>query len=118
MPELSDLKCVPCRGDSPAVPEDERGRLLLQIPLWNIVEFDGIATLERTFRFKNFAQALAFTNQVGKLAEVEDHHPRLQTEWGTVKVIWWTHAIKDLHQNDFIMAARTDQLYTDHKSIY
>lgn len=85
---------------------------MLQIPQWNIVVVDGMARLERTFRFKNFAQAMAFTNMVGELAETEDHHPRLQTEWGQVKVSWWTHIIRDLHQNDFIMAAKTDRLYS------
>lgn len=75
------------------------------------MDADGISHLERTFRFKNFAQALAFTNRVGELAESEGHHPLLQTEWGKVKVSWWTHVIRDLHQNDFIMAAKTDILY-------
>jgi 4a-hydroxytetrahydrobiopterin dehydratase len=112
MPNLTDLKCVPCRGDSPAVPDSERGELLLQIPEWIIVERDSVPRLERTFRFKNFIQALAFTNLVGELAEVEGHHPLLQTEWGKLKVSWWTHAIQDLHQNDFIMAAKTDELYS------
>jgi 4a-hydroxytetrahydrobiopterin dehydratase len=64
----------------------------------------------RRFRFKNFAQALAFTNQVGKIAEEQGHHPNILTEWGQVTVEWWTHVIQGLHQNDFIMAAKTDQL--------
>jgi 4a-hydroxytetrahydrobiopterin dehydratase len=76
-----------------------------------LIERDGIPRLERVFKFKNFAQALAFTNQVGALAEAEDHHPAILTEWGKVTVSWWTHKIKGLHQNDFIMAARTDGLY-------
>lgn len=74
------------------------------------MDADGISHLERTFRFKNFAQALAFTNRVGELAESEGHHPQLLTEWGKVKVSWWTHIIRGLHQNDFIMAAKTDLL--------
>lgn len=84
---------------------------MLQTSDWTIVEVDHVPRLERTFRFKNFAQALVFTNRVGELAEAEEHHPQLLTEWGRVKVGWWTHAIKDLHQNDFIMAAKTDALY-------
>ena len=68
--------------------------------------------LERVFKWKNFVQALAFTNRVGELAEEEGHHPALLTEWGKVTVTWWTHKIKGLHRNDFIMAARTDQLYS------
>ena len=62
-------------------------------------------------KFKNFVQALAFTHRVGELAEEQDHHPALLTEWGKVTVTWWTHAVKGLHRNDFIMAAKTDELY-------
>jgi 4a-hydroxytetrahydrobiopterin dehydratase len=76
-----------------------------------VYEKDGIKRLERTFKFKNFVQALEFTNQVGGLAEEEGHHPALLTEWGRVTVTWWTHKIKGLHRNDFIMAAKTDKQY-------
>jgi 4a-hydroxytetrahydrobiopterin dehydratase len=64
------------------------------------------------FRFKNFRQALEFTNKIGDIAEQEGHHPVIVTEWGRVKVSWWTHKIQGLHQNDFIMAAKTDELYS------
>jgi 4a-hydroxytetrahydrobiopterin dehydratase len=74
------------------------------------VERDGIQRLERAFNFPDFADALVFTNAVGDLAEQEGHHPALLTEWGSVAVTWWTHKIRGLHQNDFIMAAKTDQL--------
>jgi 4a-hydroxytetrahydrobiopterin dehydratase len=66
--------------------------------------------LSRTFIWRNFAEALAFTNRVGTLAEAEGHHPLLITEWGKVTVQWWTHKIKGLHRNDLIMAAKTDAL--------
>jgi len=82
-----------------------------QVPQWTLVERDGIKRLERVFTFKNFVEALAFSNKVGELAEQEGHHPALLTEWGKVTVTWWTHAMKGLHKNDFVMAARTDQLY-------
>ena len=68
----------------------------------------GILQLERVFTFSDFAQALAFTNKVGALAEEAGHHPAILTEWGKVTVTWWTHKIGGLHRNDFIMAARTD----------
>lgn len=71
---------------------------------------DGIKRLEKSFKFKDFAEALAFTNKVGKIAEKEGHHPDILTEWGRVTVSWWTHKIKGLHRNDFIMAAKTDAL--------
>lgn len=66
--------------------------------------------LERPFTFRNFKQALAFTNRIGELAEEAGHHPALLTEWGKVTVTWWSHAIKGLHKNDFILAARTDEV--------
>ena len=73
----------------------------------------SIARLERVFHFPSFADALAFTNRVGALAEEEGHHPALLTEWGRVTVTWWTHKIRGLHRNDFIMAAKTDALAAD-----
>jgi len=82
-----------------------------QVPDWQLIEREGVKRLERAFKFKNFAQALDFTNRVGALAEAEGHHPAILTEWGRVTVTWWTHKIKGLHRNDFIMAAKTDQLY-------
>lgn len=111
MEALVHMKCVACRKDAPTVTDDEVAAFLPQVPAWNLVERDGIKRLERTFRFKNFAQALAFTNRVGELAEAEGHHPAILTEWGKVTVTWWTHVIRGLHRNDFIMAAKTDQLY-------
>ncbi len=110
MKKLAEFNCVPCRGDSPTVPTNEIADLLLEILAWKLIEVDGIQHLERSFSFKNFTDALAFTNRVGAIAEAEDHHPLILTEWGNVSVQWWTHAIGGLHKNDFIMAAKTDSL--------
>ena len=110
MTDLHQFKCVPCHGGVPTLPDDEINRLLPAIPEWKIKEVDGVKLLERVFRFKNFAQALEFTVKVGALAEEEDHHPLIITEYGRVTLDWWTHTIKGLHKNDFIMAAKTDQL--------
>jgi 4a-hydroxytetrahydrobiopterin dehydratase len=112
MPELTGLSCEACQAGSPTVTETEKSTYLPQIPAWHIVSYEGVEHLERTFPFKDFASALAFTNRVGALAEQEGHHPALLTEWGKVKVAWWTHAIRGLHKNDLIMAAKTDQLYS------
>lgn len=103
--------CTACRADAPAVADDEIEALRNEIPEWKLVEEDGIPKLQRQFRFKDFAGALAFTNQVGELAESLGHHPALLTEWGKVTITWWTHKIRGLHRNDFVSAARTDQLY-------
>jgi 4a-hydroxytetrahydrobiopterin dehydratase len=111
MNSLKEMKCVPCRGDEPTLTGDEITALKPKVPEWQIVEQDNIKRLRREFKFKNFAEALAFTNKVGEIAEEEDHHPELVTEWGKVTVTWWTHKIGGLHRNDFIMAAKTDQQF-------
>ena len=111
MEELIQMKCVACRKGEPTVTEKENAEFFPQIPEWKIVERDGIRRLERTYGFKDFSQALSWTNKVGELAEAEGHHPALLTEWGKVTVTWWTHKIKGLHRNDFIMAAKTDALH-------
>jgi 4a-hydroxytetrahydrobiopterin dehydratase len=108
--DLVQMKCTACHKGEPTVTEAEIAELHPQVQQWQIVERDGIKRLERMFRFENFAQALAFTNKVGEIAEEEGHHPALLTEWGMVSVQWWTHKIKGLHRNDFIMAAKTDRL--------
>jgi 4a-hydroxytetrahydrobiopterin dehydratase len=91
----------------------EREKMLREIPEWKVVDEDSEPKLERVFKFKNFVEALDFTNAVGRIAEEQNHHPALLTEWGRVTVRWWTHKIHNLHQNDFIMAARTDKLNRD-----
>jgi 4a-hydroxytetrahydrobiopterin dehydratase len=112
MNDLAEMKCVrPRSGESPLA-DEQIAELHIQVPDWQIVDRDHIQQLERTFKFKNFVQALQFTNQVGEVAEAEDHHPALLTEWGKVTVTWWTHAVKGLHRNDFIAAAKTDQLHS------
>lgn len=111
MNDLAEMKCVPCRGDEPVVTEQELVELKPKIPDWQVIDRDGTKQLERVFKFRDFGQALAFTNQIGKIAEKEDHHPILVTEWGKVTVTWWTHKIGGLHRNDFVMAAKTDRQY-------
>ena len=108
MTELTRQTCEPCRTGAPPASEAEISSWRPQIPDWEIVERDGIPRLERVFSFPDFVQALSFTNRVGALAEEQGHHPALLTEWGRVTVSWWTHKIRNLHVNDFVMAARTD----------
>jgi len=107
---LSNEKCTACRRDSPQVSEAEIQELKPQVPDWTMVERETIQRLERVFRFRNFAEALSFTNRVGVLAEAEGHHPAILTEWGQVTVTLWTHKIRSLHRNDFVMAAKIDSL--------
>jgi 4a-hydroxytetrahydrobiopterin dehydratase len=113
MDTLTNEKCTACRRDAPRVTEEEIRDLKPNIPDWTLVEREGIRRLERVFRFANFAEALNFTNHVGALAEAEGHHPAILTEWGRVTVTLWTHKIRGLHRNDFIMAAKVDALQED-----
>lgn len=111
MERLTEMQCVACRKDAPAVTAAEIARFQPQVADWELVELDGIKRLRRAFSFDDFAQALRFTNRVGELAEEEGHHPALMTEWGRTTVTWWTHKIRGLHRNDFVMAAKTDALH-------
>ena len=111
MDPLTQMECVACRKDAPTVTDAEIAELHPQVSDWDVVELDGFRRLKRVFLVDDFAQALEFTKKVGELAEQEGHHPALLTEWGTTTVTWWTHKIKGLHRNDFIMAAKTDELY-------
>jgi 4a-hydroxytetrahydrobiopterin dehydratase len=110
MEALKNEKCTACRRDSPQVTVAEILELKPLIPEWTLVERDGIQRLERVFRFSNFVEALNFSNRVGAIAEDEGHHPAILTEWGRVTVTLWTHKIRGLHRNDFIMAAKLDAL--------
>lgn len=107
---LTNQKCEACNAKAPRATAEDIQTLKPQIPDWHIVEVEGVQQLHRLFEFKNFKQALAFTNKVGELAETEGHHPLLVTEWGRVEVRWWSHIIGGLHVNDFIVAAKTDLL--------
>jgi len=110
MSELSIQKCEACNADAPKVSDEELASLMKMIPTWTPIVVDGVMQLQRIYEFKNFKQALAFTNKVGELAEKEFHHPGILTEWGKVTVTYWTHAINGLHKNDFICAAKTEEL--------
>lgn len=110
MSELAEMRCTACRGGEPTLTDAQIAELHPQVPDWRVEEREGVKRLQRAFAFDDFALALAFTNEVGELAEEEGHHPALLTEWGRVTVTWWTHKIGGLHRNDFIMAAKAETL--------
>ena len=112
MEELSEMACEACRAGAPLATREEMAAFLPQLPAWRLVDVDGVERIEREFEFRNFPEALAFTNRVGELAEEVNHHPMIRTEWGRVTVAWWTHKIRGLHRNDFIMARRTDEAFS------
>jgi 4a-hydroxytetrahydrobiopterin dehydratase len=113
MTDLSNLHCSPVTTSTPQLNQREVAQYLAQLQGWRNYEKGGELRLEKEFLFKDFNQAIAFTNRVAQVANEEDHHPMLLTEWGKVTVTWWTHKIHGLHLNDFIMAAKTDALYTN-----
>ena len=113
MTELANERCEACRAGAPTVNDVDAKRMLRELPGWRIREVDGVPRLEKSYALRDFAQALELTNRVGEIAESENHHPLIVLEWGRATVAWWTHKIGGLHRNDFIMAARTEQLATE-----
>ena len=107
---LSTQACEACHVDAPKVTDQELKELMAQIPDWIPQVRNNVMMLEREYKFKNYKLAWAFANKVSTLAESEFHHPSILLEWGKVTVTWWTHSIGGLHRNDFICAAKTDQL--------
>ena len=112
MPQLAEEHCVRVTRSATRLSDLQRDELLEQLPDWRPVILDDIERLEREFRFADYARALEFTQRVGLLAEAEDHHPAILTQWGRVTVTWWTHVVGGLHRNDFVMASQTDRVYT------
>jgi 4a-hydroxytetrahydrobiopterin dehydratase len=110
MGELEKKKCVPCRGGIPPLDSAEIRPLLEQLNQWEAVENHH---LKKTFTFENFVSALGFVNQIGAIAEAEDHHPDLYLAWGRVAVEIWTHKINGLSESDFILAAKIDALWRE-----
>jgi 4a-hydroxytetrahydrobiopterin dehydratase len=115
MPHFFEMHCTPVRKDDPPLSDPDIRIFAAEIPGWTVGR-EAEARLERVFRFRDFAGAMAFAVRIGALAEEEDHHPRMQIEWGRVTVSWWTHRIGGLHRNDFIMAAKTDRAYPTEES--
>ncbi len=107
--DLLSQTCVPCQGGIAPLTHDEAQGFLAQVPEWALV--DEGHRLERSFSFRNFREALDFVVAVGELAEAQKHHPDIRFGWGTATISWKTKKIKGLHENDFIMAAKTDRLF-------
>lgn len=111
MNSLSHSVCIPCEKGGEPMNADQISKYTPQVPEWKVIDSDTVSKLERVFKFKNFKDALDFADKVGELAEANGHHPRIIVDWGKVTVLWWTHAVKGLHRNDFIMAAKTDSVF-------
>ena len=107
---LAEKTCTPCRGGVPPLSADEALRFQKLAPGWELR--DDARRIERTFRFRNFREALAFVQRVGELAETQGHHPDVSFGWGYATVSLSTKKIKGLHENDFIMASKLDRMPT------
>ena len=108
MVALAEKECVPCKGGVPPLKGADLANLSRQLkPGWRVVDEHH---LERDFKFKDFREALAFTNKVGELAEAQGHHPDIYLAWGQVKLTIWTHKINGLTESDFVLAAKADNL--------
>lgn len=108
---LTKESCVPCQGGVPTLNDEEIVALKPQVPEWQVAEAEGVKRIRREYKFKDFREALDFTVRVGELAEREGHHPDLHLAWGKVVVETWTHKIHGLHHNDFVLAAKVDELF-------
>ena len=108
MVALAEKDCVPCKGGVPPLKGNDLTKLRAELnPGWQVIKEHH---LEREFKFKDFKEALSFTNQVGELAEEQGHHPDIYLSWGKVKVTVWTHKIDGLTESDFVLAAKIDKL--------
>ena len=106
--ELANQKCTPCNEEEDPLKEGEIEEFLEKVDGWKEIDQHH---LKRTYDFNNFKQGLDFVNKIGELAEKEGHHPNLKLSWGKVEVKLWTHNINGLSENDFIMAAKINNLY-------
>ncbi len=107
---LTQKKCVPCEGEISALTTLQAEKLLAETDGWALAEHEGAPAISRRYNFKNFAESLEFVNKVGVIAEGEGHHPDVVFGWGYVVITLTTHAIKGLHENDFIVAAKINNL--------
>jgi 4a-hydroxytetrahydrobiopterin dehydratase len=107
--ELAKKHCVPCEGGMPPMPENEEKIYMKEVPGWEL-DTEGKHRLIREFRFKDFSESMKFVNRVAEIAERERHHPNIHIYWNRVRVVLSTHAIGGLSENDFIMAAKMDEI--------
>ena len=111
MNDLADKKCIPCKGNIPGFNITEIHKYLKMVDGWEVKKNESkIFYLIKEFKFKNFSESQNFVNKVGEIAEKEGHHPDIWFGWGYAKIKIFTHAIKGLHESDFVLAAKVDKL--------
>lgn len=110
VPPLTERHCVPCEGSVAPLTAEQITPLLAQLEGWRVEEAADHEQLIKRFRFRNFVSAVDFVNQITPVAEAEGHHPDLVVSWGQVRVQLWTHVAGGLTENDFILAAKVDEV--------
>ena len=106
---LKDKSCIPCKGGIPPISYDEENKLIKKLEGWQLIR-NGIHKISKDFTFKNFKKSMSFVNKVAQVAEEQGHHPNIEIRYNKVHLELYTHAIKGLHENDFILAAKIDSI--------
>ena len=107
--------CVACHPDAPKATKEQISEFLNNYLEWELIEDNQVPQLKRIFKFNDYFGSVDFTKKIADISEKENHHPSILLEWGKVTVRWWTHKIKGLHENDFIMATKTDEIYNSNQ---
>ena len=107
--ELTKKHCIPCEGGTPPMPDADEDKYIQEVPSWTL-DREGTHKMSKQFKFKNFREAMGFVNKVAEIAEEEGHHPDIYIFYNKVKLELFTHAVGGLSENDFIMAAKIDEL--------
>lgn len=108
---FAEKTCTPCRGGIPPMTPDEAAAFAKDVPEWEL--YDGATKIRRTFSFEDFRSAFGFVTRLAEIAEEEGHHPDITFGWGYATVVLFTHKIKGLHENDFIIAAKYDRAFAE-----
>ena len=115
MQNYESKDCVACQPDAPKATKEQISEFLNNYLEWELIEDNQVPQLKRIYKFNDYTDAVDFTNKIADISEKEKHHPSILLEWGKVTVRWWTHKIKGLHENDFIMSAKTDEIYNSNQ---
>ena len=110
MSDLADKKCIPCEGGIPGFDITEIHKYLKMVDGWQVKDENNIFYLIKEFKFENFLESQKFVNKVGEIAEIEGHHPDIWFGWSYARIKIFTHAIKGLHESDFVLAAKVDKI--------
>ena len=115
MQNYESMVCVGFHPDAPKATKEQISEFQNNYLEWELIEDNPVPQLKRVYKFNDYIGAVDFTKKIADISEKENHHPSILLEWGKVTVRWWTHKIKGLHENDFIMSAKTDEIYNSNQ---